>query len=87
MPLSRYNAKVIVICQNDEEAKQVQRAVDNITAGTQLMGADLLQFYAFYKPNEAALKPVFKDVFKSKSIGELTLNIAKHGKTLLTLKK
>jgi|GEM_PF-7101668 hypothetical protein len=62
--LNPYNVKIKVYCKDDAEAKKVQEAVNDIASDFNLVGSELLNFYAMYKRNEGVLRPIITDVAK-----------------------
>ena len=65
MKVAPYNIKIVVYCQNESEARNVQGAITHISSGTNIIGADLLNFYSKYKQNESVVKPILSDVFRN----------------------
>ena len=80
MKVAPYNIKIVVYCQNDEEARSVQNAVTDITNGAVIVGNSLLNFHYNYKLNEKKIKPILIDVFKNGKKAFI-----KHSSTILSL--
>ena len=77
MKLTPYNVNTKVYCQNNTEAMKVQNAINDLTNGTNIIGDELLNFYAMYKRNEPVIKPVLQDVIKNgiSAIGKHTFKL------------
>ena len=77
------NVKLRIACRSEEEARAVKSAIENVLSGHQIIGSDLLSFDAFYKRNEATIKPVLNETIsefkRSKMAGfmSITKNIFK----------
>jgi len=79
--LNPYHIKIKVFCKDENEARNVQNAVGGITSDLNLIGSDLLQFHSKYRQNEAVIKPILSDVFRSG-----ITSVARHLPKLLKLK-
>ena len=62
MALIPYYVKVKVFCADENEARGVQNAVNQITSSTNLIGGELYTFFTAYKENESTIKPIISDV-------------------------
>ena len=71
-----YNVKIKVYCKDENEAVMVQKAINGISGDLNLIGGELLTFYAKYKQNEAVIKPALMDVFKN-GVGAVSRHIFK----------
>ena len=56
--------QVKVFCEDKAEAQRVQAGVNELTSDLNLIGSELLNFYAVYRKNENVLKPIILDVAK-----------------------
>ena len=74
--LNPYNARIVIYCDNDNEAAAVQNHVNDISKDLKLVGSDLLRFFAKYKQNEGVIKPALTDVFRN-GVGAISRHIFK----------
>lgn len=74
--LNPYFVKVKVYCKDNQEAVQVQNAVNSISTGVNLIGSELLTFHGKYKQNEQIIKPILIDVFRN-GVGAVAKHIFK----------
>ena len=65
MTLTPYNVKVKVFCVDENEAKNVQNAVNQVTGSTNIIGSEIYKFCTKYKQNENTLKPIISDVTRN----------------------
>ena len=62
--LQPYNVKIKVFCKDDAEAHKVQQAINSASSEFNIIGEDLIGFYAKYQKNAHILNPILSDVFK-----------------------
>lgn len=77
--LTAYNIKIKVYCSDDNQARAVQMAANDISTSTNIIGEDVVGFYSKFKRNENIIIPVLKDVMRNGATA-----ITRH---LLTLRK
>ena len=79
--MNPYNIKIIVYCQNENEAQAVQNAFTGITNDLTLKAPELLNFYTKFKQNETIIKPILQDIIRNG-----LMSIAKHIPKLLKIR-
>ena len=80
MALRQFNIKVIVNCKDENEARQVQNAVNGMSQQIDLIGSELLTFHSKFGKHQSVLIPAIKECMSN------PWSIPKHIATFYKLK-